>query len=157
MPNLNQARERHTKYYLEVVLAAINGEGLNLNDADVANVREAWIWVSKVSRDPDQIIAFGEVAWRLFEATSHRLTETIKELEEMKVLGSDAATMREVIEKLDEIARTQLRIQSALGPNISAGGERSVAGTTIVNSTIITGDNVVIQKEQERAAQDTQK
>ncbi len=140
------AAHRHAEYFLALAREAISQEDWSRLDADLGNIRQAWNWVSRDRNETDLIIAFGDLAWQLFEAIRFQLYETIKELEKIKLATMDAAMISKVLRKLDEIARTQSNIQSALRPNVSASGDRSVAATNIVNSIVITGDNARLQQ-----------
>ncbi len=142
------AAHRHAQYFLHLAREAISQGDWSRLDADLGNIRQAWIWVSRDSNETDLIIAFGNLAWQLFEAIRLQLYETIKELGKIRsaTVAVDAAVIDKMLRKLDEIARTQSNIQSALRPIVSASGERSVAATNIVNSIVITGDGARLQQ-----------
>jgi len=148
MPVPSRVRDRHAWYYLRVAQTAVSEKDLSRLEPDLPNLRAAWAWVCWEKKDPELIIAFGEVAWQLFEVIRVRLAETVTELQQIKISGPSAVLLQQALQKLDEIAHAQLHIQAALSSSITASGERSVAGAIIVNSTVITGNNVVIRKEQ---------
>lgn len=145
MTSIPDARKRHALYYLQVAERAVLERDLSQLEPDLANIRAAWTWACSDKTNPELIIAFGEVAWQLFEVLRVQLSEAVSELRIAGLPGVDRTVLQQLLQKLDEIARAQTLIHATLGHSITASGERSVAGAVIVNSVVVTGDGVTIQ------------
>lgn len=137
--------ERHAHYYLAA--AEAHKGNWAWFEVELPQIRRAWQNISQEGKDPELLIAYGELIWHLFEMTTDRLVQELFALKQLQESGAEMPLLHQALQKLDEIARAQAQIQAALGPSISASGERSVAGAIILNSTVITGDHVVLQSK----------
>lgn len=140
--------ERHARYYLAA--AETNKGDWTWFEAELPQIRRAWQNVSQNSKDPELLIAYGELVWQLFEITTDRLLQELFALKQLRESNLEEPLLRQALQKLDEIARAQAQIQATLGPSVSASGQRSVASAIILNSTVITGDYVILQPKKKK-------
>lgn len=144
--------ERFARYYLAA--AQQHKKEWEWLEPNLPQIRRAWKFASQKVRDPELIIAYGEFLWDLYDTTTGHLYKELFAVRQQYESGSTDLSLRQVFLRLDEIMRSQWLIRSVLETSVSASGARSVASAIIVNSTVITGDNVVIQKERESDDQD---
>ena len=109
-----KARERHARYYLDLAIKAIDTKNHTLIEQELDNIRRGWEWVSHDSKDLGLVVAYGGLAWRLFDITTSRLHEALREFEKLHLSEHDKVIIKQTLQKVDEILRTQTQMQAAL-------------------------------------------
>ena len=109
-----KARERHARYYLDLAIKAIDTKNHALIEQELDNIRRGWEWVSHISKDLGLVLAYGGLAWQLFDITTSRLNEALREFEKLHLSEHDKAIIKQTLQKVDEILRTQTQMQAAL-------------------------------------------